>query len=207
MEQRSPEWFAARLGKVTASRVADLTAKTKTGYSTSRSNYLAELLCERLTGAAAESYVNAAMQWGTDKEPEALSLYEFEVDRAVEPVGFVDHPQIAMTGASPDGLVGADGLVEVKCPITATHLDTLLGGSVSGRYQTQIQWQLACTDRAWCDFVSYDPRVPAHLRLFVQRVQRSDTFIAELESEVRAFLAELDAKIEALNALGRNKAA
>lgn len=207
MEQRSPEWFAARLGKATASRVADIIAKTKTGYSTSRANYLAELLCERLTGLQGDSYVSPAMQWGTDKEAEALSLYEFQTDEPVEAVGFVDHPAIPMSGASPDGLVGALGLVEIKCPITATHLDTLLGQSVSGRYHTQVQWQLACTGRAWCDFVSYDPRVPAHLRLFVQRVQRSDTFIAELESEVRAFLAELDAKIEALNALGRNKAA
>ena len=207
MEQRSPEWFAARLGKATASRIADIVAKTKTGYSTSRANYLAELLCERLTGAQADSYVSPAMQWGTDKEPEALSLYEFQTDDPVEALGFVDHPAITMSGASPDGLVGALGLVEVKCPITATHLDTLLGGSVSGRYHTQIQWQLACTGRAWCDFVSYDPRVPAHLRLFVQRISRNNAAIAELEREVRGFLSELDAKIETLNGRYRSEAA
>ncbi len=206
MEQRSPEWYAARLGKATASRIADIVAKTKTGYSTSRANYLAELLCERLTGVTAESYVSPAMQGGTDKEAEALSLYEFQAE-AVEPVGFVDHPAIPMSGASPDGLVGANGLIEVKCPITATHLDTLLGGSVSGRYQTQIQWQLACTGRAWCDFVSYDPRVPAHLRMFIQRVPRDEGLISELEREVRGFLTELAAKIETLNARYRLQAA
>ena len=146
MEQRSPEWFAARLGKATASRVADIIAKTKTGYSTSRANYLAELLCERLTGLQGDSYVSPAMQWGTDKEAEALSLYEFQTDEPVEAVGFVDHPAIPMSGASPDGLVGALGLVEIKCPITATHLDTLLGQSVSGRYHTQVA-MAACLHR------------------------------------------------------------
>ena len=207
MEQRSPEWFAARLGKATASRVADIIAKTKTGYSTSRANYLAELLCERLTGLQGDSYVSPAMQWGTDKEAEALSLYEFQTDEPVEAVGFVDHPAIPMSGASPDGLVGALGLVEIKCPITATHLDTLLGQSVSGRYHTQVQWQLACTGRAWCDFVSYDPRVPAHLRLFVQRIPRDGEAIADLEREVRSFLGELDAKIETLNGRYQSEAA
>lgn len=207
MEQRSPDWYAARLGKATASRIADIVAKTKTGYSTSRANYLAELLCERLTGVTAESYVSPAMQWGTDKEQEALSLYEFRADETLEPVGFVDHPTIAMSGASPDGLVGDRGLVEVKAPLTATHLDTLLGRSVPGRYQTQIQWQLACTGRAWCDFVSYDPRVPPHLRLFMQRIPRNAAVIEDLEREVRAFLVELDAKIKALDAYDAKAAA
>lgn len=207
MEQRSPDWYAARLGKATASRIADIVAKTKTGYSTSRANYLAELLCERLTGVTAESYVSPAMQWGTDKEQEALSLYEFRADETLEPVGFVDHPTIAMSGASPDGLVGDRGLVEVKAPLTATHLDTLLGRSVPGRYITQIQWQLACTGRAWCDFVSYDPRVPPHLRLFMQRIPRNAAVIEDLEREVRAFLVELDAKIKALDAYDAKAAA
>ena len=199
MEQRSPDWYAARLGKATASRIADIVAKTKTGYSTSRANYLAELLCERLTGVTAESYVSPAMQWGTDKEQEALSLYEFRADETLEPVGFVDHPTIAMSGASPDGLVGDRGLVEVKAPLTATHLDTLLGRSVPGRYQTQIQWQLACTGRAWCDFVSFDPRLPGNMRLVVRRLHRDDLGIAELENGARHFLAELEAKLEEIN--------
>lgn len=205
--QRSPEWFQARLGKATASRIADVVAKTKSGYSTSRANYAAQLVCERLTGLQGESYVNAAMQWGTDKEPEALALYEFQHDALLSAVGFVDHPRIGMSGASPDGLVGEDGLVEVKCPITATHIDTLLGQAVPAKYHTQIQWQLSCTDRQWCDFVSYDPRLPSDMRLFVQRIQRDGALIAELEREVQTFLAEVDETIARLQGLHRREAA
>jgi putative phage-type endonuclease len=206
MEQRTEEWFAARLGRVTASRVADVIAKTKTGYGASRANYAAQLICERLTGVQAETYTNAAMQWGTDREPEALALYEFESGEEVSAIGFVDHPRIAMSGASPDGLCGDVGLVEVKCPITATHLDTLLGQTVAGKYVTQIQWQLACTGRQWCDFVSFDPRLPADLRLFVKRVERDDALIEELEVEVIAFLVEIDAKLAALSNLSKRAA-
>ena len=198
MIQGSAEWHAARLGKVTASRIADLTAKIKTGYSTSRANYMAELICERLTGESAPRFVNAEMQWGTDKESDACDAYAFMADADLEPVGFIDHPTIAMSGASPDRLVGSDGLVEVKCPLTATHLDTLLGASIPGRYIGQIQWQLACTGRAWCDWVSFDPRLPPHLRLFVRRIQRDDKAIKEVEIEVRDFLAELDDKLARL---------
>lgn len=198
MEQGSQEWFDARLGRVTASRVADVVAKTKSGYSASRANYAAQLIAERLTGTVAESYSNAAMQHGTDTEPQARMAYEFYRDADVVEVGFVAHPSIAETGASPDGLVKADGLVEIKCPNTATHIDTLLGGSVPGKYVTQIQWQLACTGRAWCDFVSFDPRLPESMRLFVQRVERDDERIAELEQEVTAFLGEVAEKVRAL---------
>lgn len=196
--QGSEEWFAARLGKVTASRVADVIAKTKTGYSTSRANYMAELIAERLAGARTEGFTNAAMQWGTDKEPEARAAYAFMQDVDVAEVGFVDHPAILMTGASPDGLVGDDGMVEIKCPNTATHLDTLLGGTVPAKYVTQMQWQMACTGRAWCDFASYDPRLPEAMRLFVQRVERDDRFIGETEQEVRNFLTELEDKVSTL---------
>lgn len=196
--QGSPEWFAARLGRVTASRVADVCAKTKTGYGASRANYMAELIAERLTGSCAERFTNAAMQWGTDKEPEARALYQFTGDHDVTEIGFVDHPRIAMTGASPDGLVGDDGLVEIKAPNTSTHLDTLLGQTVADKYIIQIQWQLACTERAWCDFVSYDPRLPGEMRMFCTRVMRDGARIAELEAEVRDFLSELDGKVSAL---------
>jgi hypothetical protein len=127
MNQRTPEWRAARLGKATSSRIADIIAQTKTGYSTSRANYAAQLVCERLTGVAAETFFNAAMAWGLEKEPEARRLYAFDYDALVIQPGFLDHPTVAMSGASPDGLVGADGLLEVKCPITATHIDTVLG--------------------------------------------------------------------------------
>ena len=141
--QGSPEWFAARLGKVTASKVSDVVAKTKSGWGASRANYMAALIAERLTQTPADSFSNAAMQWGTEQEPLARVAYEFFTGRDVEQVGFVDHPSIPMTGASPDGLVGEDGLVEIKCPNTATHIDTLLDGKVPGKYVIQMQWQMA----------------------------------------------------------------
>jgi len=205
--QGSPEWHAVRLGKATASRIADIVAKTKSGYSASRANYAAQLISERLTGQVQESYTNAAMQWGIDTEPQARAAYAFMTDIDVSEVGFVDHVSIAMSGASPDGLADTAGLVEIKCPNTATHIDTLLGASVPAKYITQIQWQLACTGREWCDFVSFDPRMPERMQLFIQRVDRDTDRIAELESEVRAFLTEIDQKIGALyKAYGRKAA-
>jgi putative phage-type endonuclease len=196
--QGSPEWFAVRCGKVTASRVADVIAKTKTGYGASRANYAAELIAERLTQSTAPGFTNAAMQWGTDQEPHARAAYCFLHDVDVEEIAFVDHPEIAMSGASPDGLVGLDGLVEFKCPNTATHLDTLLSETVPGKYITQMQWQMACTGRAWCDFASFDPRLPPSMQLFVKRVERDASLILDLEAQVADFLAEIDAKVAAL---------
>ena len=201
LAQYSPEWFAARLGRVTASRVADVVAKTKTGWGASRANYAAQLIAERLTGAAQESYTNAAMQWGIDQEPHAVAAYEFRADADTVSVGFVEHPTIPMSGASPDRLVGADGLLEVKCPNTATHIDTLLHPDVPGKYRPQMQWQMACTGRKWCDFCSFDPRLPESMRLFVIRIQRNDAEIAELEKEVSIFLAEIDRKVADLSRL------
>lgn len=198
--QNTDEWLKLRLGKVTASRVADVIAKTKTGYSTSRANYMAQLIAERLTGTVAESYTNAAMQRGIEVEPDARAAYIFHADADVIQVGFVEHPTIPMTGASPDGLVGDDGLVEIKCPLTATHLDTLLGEPIPTKYITQMMWQLACTDRKWCDFVSFDPRLPEAMRLFVYRVTREDALIANLENSVREFLAETEKKVSDLTA-------
>ena len=205
--QGSDEWKALRLGKVTASRVADVVARTKTGYGASRANYAAQLIAERLTGVAAESYTNAAMQHGTDTEPEARSAYEFYHGVTVEQVAFVPHPSIADAGCSPDGFVGGDGLVEIKCPQTATHLETLLGQAVPGKYEAQMQFQMACSDRSWCDFVSYDPRMPESMRLFVKRIHRDESRITELETEVAAFLSELSAKIVQLESLYGEKAA
>lgn len=205
--QGTPEWFAARCGKVTASRVADVIAKTKTGYSASRANYLAELLCERLTGVSAPGFANDAMRWGTEQEPFARQAYEQRLSASVYEVGFIDHPEIAMSGASPDGYVEAAGLIEIKCPNTATHLDTLLGGSVPGKYVTQIQWQLACTGREWCDFVSFDPRLPGEMQLYIQRVPRDVSMILELETEVSAFIRELDAKVHTLRQRYETRAA
>jgi len=201
MEQRTDEWYATRLGKVTASRVADVIAKTKSGYSTSRANYMAELVCERLTGKQGDFYQNAAMAWGTNTEPMARAAYEAVEGALVVEVGFVSHPTIQMAGASPDGLIEDDGLVEIKCPITATHIDTLLTQTVPGKYMTQMMWQMACTGRQWCDFVSFDPRMPEHMQLFIKRVPRDNDVITELEREVERFLADLDDKIVALGKL------
>lgn len=202
MEQRTTEWHTARLAKVTASRVADVIAKTKSGYSASRDNYMADLIVERLTGQKASSFSNAAMEWGTATEPAARAAYSAYTGELVEEVGFIDHPRIANSGASPDGYVG-EGLVEIKCPATATHLDTLLAGTVPSKYIAQMQWQMACTNTRFCDFVSYDPRLPDHLRLFVKPVRRDNEYIAMLEAEVTKFLTELEEKLTQLQELNR----
>ncbi|CAB4134134.1 phage_rel_nuc, putative phage-type endonuclease [uncultured Caudovirales phage] len=199
--QGSPEWFAARCGKVTASRVADIIAKTKTGPSASRENYLAQLVCERMTGKPAESYSNAAMAWGTEQEPFARAAYESAKDILVQEVGFVVHPLIEDAGASPDGLVGLFGLVEIKCPNTATHIQTLLDQKVPEKYNTQMQWQMACTQRQWCDFVSFDPRMAEGLQIFIKRVEFDPIYVAQLEKEVINFLMDVEEKIQKLNKL------
>lgn len=198
MDQHSEEWIAIRLGKVTASRIADLTAKTKSGWSASRANYMAELLSERLTGTPRDTFTNAAMQWGTDMELQARRVYEFMEGVEVHQVGFAVHPTIEQAGASPDGLVGETGLVEIKCPNTSTHIDTLLGAGIDGKYIKQMQWQMACTVREFCDFVSFDPRLPERMQIYIQRVERDDDLIMEIEDAVREFLTELDAKESAL---------
>lgn len=198
MIQGSTEWLQERLGKVTASRIADLTAKTKSGWSTSRANYMAQLIAERLTGVVVESFTNAAMQWGTETEPQARAAYRFFTDNEVSEVGFVPHPTIEMSGASPDGLVGDDGLIEIKCPGTATHIESLLNEGVDSKYIKQMQWQLACTGRKWCDFVSFDPRLTTELQIKIERINRDGVFIATLESDVKEFLKEMNEKINAL---------
>ena len=201
MEQRSEEWFAARCGKVTASRVADIIARTKTGPSASRENYLAQLVCERMTGKPAESYSNAAMAWGTEQEPFARAAYESVKDVLVEEVGFVPHPSFSEAGASPDGIVGEFGLVEIKCPNTATHIQTLLEQKVPEKYITQMQWQMACTQRHWCDYVSFDPRMAEGLQLFIKRIEFDPVFVGKLDKEIINFLLDLEDKITQLNKL------
>ena len=178
-----------------------LIAKTKTGPSASRANYAAQLIAERLTGAVAESYTNAAMQHGTEMEPEARAAYEFYQGVTVTEVAFVPHPKIDQAGCSPDGLVGMDGLVEIKCPNTATHLETLLGQAVPSKYEAQMQFQMACTGRKYCDFVSYDPRMPENMRMFIKRVHRNEKRISELETEIAGFLLEIAVKLSQLNSL------
>ena len=203
IEQRTEEWFQQRLGKVTASRISDVIAKTKTGVSTSRQNYLIQLVSERLTGKKGDSFVNQAMLDGIERESAARELYERTRGVSVTEVGFFDHPTIAMSGASPDGAVNAEedgkyaGLIEIKCPIETTHTNTLMSKSVPSKYIPQIQWQMASVSPnvKWCDFISYNPNFPDTMQLFVARVDRDDTYIAELEAEVIKFLDEVDQTI------------
>ena len=201
IEQRTEEWFQQRLGKVTASRISDVIAKTKTGVSTSRQNYLIQLVSERLTGKKGDSFVNQAMLDGIERESAARALYMLNKDVSVTEVGFFDHPVIKNSGASPDGAVNAEeegkyaGLIEIKCPIETTHTNTLMSKSVPSKYVPQMQWQLACTGARWVDFVSFNPNFPAELQIFVARVDRDDSYIAELEAEVIKFLDEVDATI------------
>ena len=189
MEQRSPEWYAVRLGKVTGSQVSAVLAKRD---SATRANYLSELVVERLTNQQAEFFMNDAMQWGVDTEPQARMAYEAHKGVLVDEIGFVNHVAISNFGCSPDGLVGLDGLIEIKCPNSKTHIDTVLSKKAPTKYIPQMMAQMACTGRKWCDFVSFDPRLPEDLQLFVVRVDRDDQYIANLEKEVSAFLAEVD---------------
>jgi len=205
-EQGTEGWFADRLGKVTASRLADVLAKTKTGYSASRNNYMTQLVLETVTQTRAESYTNLAMAWGTEQEPFARAAYEAKTGQMVEEVGFLPHPKIALAGASPDGLVGDSGMVEIKCPSTSTALECWLtqsqgGNPVDGKYFAQMQWQMRCADRSWCDYVVFDPRMPAKAQLFVTRVERDDAWLANAEEEVVKFLAEMQDKVEALKSI------
>jgi putative phage-type endonuclease len=198
MEQRSDEWFEARLGKVTASKIADVMSTLKTGKEAiTRKNYRIQLVSERLTNKKADSFINDAMRIGIEREEDARTSYIFK-HNDVEETGFVDHPTIPMTGASPDGLVGDDGLIEIKCPLTTTHTDTLISGKAPSKYIPQMQWQMACTGRKWCDFVSYNPDFPENLQLFVVRVERDDTLIEELEDGVKKFLSEVDETVTKL---------
>ena len=190
MEQRTEEWFSARLGKVTASRVADVLAKIKSGESASRKNYKMELVVQRLTNKVGESFTNAAMEWGTEQEPFARMAYEAHTGTFVKEEGFVDHPTIEGFGCSPDGLVG-EGLIEIKAPNTANHIETVLENKVPSKYIPQMQCQMAVTGAKWCDFVSFDPRVPEDLQLFVVRVERDQEYIDSMEVEVKQFLSEV----------------
>jgi len=194
MEQRSAEWFAARLGCVTASRVKDVMASGRGGApSATRKNYMMELLCERLTGQSggADLSRNAAAQRGVELEPFACMAYEADKGLMVVETGLVMHPTIAGFGASPDGLVGDDGVLEIKCPNTATHIATMQSERHDPQYEWQMLAQMACTGRAWADFVSYDDRLPEPLQYVCHRFERDFKRIREMESEIKAFLEEL----------------
>jgi putative phage-type endonuclease len=198
LSQGSAEWLAARIGSLGASVVHEVVARTKSGYSTSRANRMATIVLERITGQAQETFQSAAMLHGTETEPEARAAYSFYTGNAVQTVGMFLHPEIKGTHASPDGLVGEDGLVEIKCPQPAQHLATLLGQEIPEKYLLQMQWQLGCSNRKHCDFVSYSPSFPESMRLFVRRMERNDAQLMELETEVLQFLREVDHKVKSL---------
>jgi hypothetical protein len=213
-DQRTEDWYAARLGKATASRFKDAIATKKQTEKQKKDglpgdpmqaqlDYCTELVVERLTGQRAQKFVTAAMQWG-DHEPAARAAYERVTGRIVEETGFVAHDTL-MAGCSPDGLVDWDGLIEIKCPFnTANHIETLLNG-MPAEHIPQVQGQMWITGREWCDFVSYDPRMPEALQLHVQRIQRDLGFIADLEAKVTSFLQQVGNQVEALRRLAESK--
>jgi putative phage-type endonuclease len=198
LEQGTEEWKLARVGHITASRFADAIAKTRTGWGASRANYMAELICERLTGEPYPQYTSPAMAWGSQCEPRARAAYSFAKDCDVIETGFVKHAHIESFGCSPDGLVGTEGLCEYKCPNSATHIDTLLRGVIPGDYITQMMAQMSVTGRQWCDWVSFDPRLPQQMQLYIRRVKRDDKLIEIMERQAVEFLAELDDKVKQL---------
>jgi len=201
VEQGSPEWFQMRLGKVTASRVADILAKTKTGPSASRQNYLIELAIQRTTGIIQESYSNSAMEWGTQTEPQARVAYEINTNNFVDQVAFIDHPSIKWFGCSPDGLVSDRGLLEIKCPNSATHWEYFKSKKPPQKYFIQMQAQIAVTNKDWCDFVSFDPRMPDRSQLLIVRVDRDEAFIVEMEAEIKKFLDEVEVEVNLMKGM------
>ena len=195
IQQGTVEWHQLRLGKVTASRVADILAKTKSGASASRGNYLIELALQRVTKTIEESYTNAAMEWGTQTEPQARVAYEVATGNFVDQIAFVNHPTIAGFGCSPDGLVANDGLIEIKCPNSATHWTYIKANKPPEKYIIQMQAQMAVTKAKWCDFVSFDPRMPERSQLLIVRVPRDPEFILFMEAEINQFLSEVEVEV------------
>ncbi len=193
LEQQSVEWLMQRIGMCTGSRVSDVMGKLKSGkgYLAGRNDYMWELVIERLTGRAEDHYSSPAMEWGVEYEPLARAAYEIEMDVEVEKVGFATHPKIEWFGASPDGLIGKDGLLEIKCPKSRTHCEYRNAGVVPEEYKPQMLAEMACAERQWVDFVSFDPRLPKHLQLFVRRFHRDEEKILAMEQEVETFLAEV----------------
>ena len=199
MDQRSPEWYAARCGSLGASQLNEALATTKSGWGASRENLKNRIIAERLTGVVEPSYVSKPMQRGIEMEDAARKAYEAATGVFVDEMGIAYHPVLKHTHASPDGLVGDDGLIEIKVPNTTTHIETLRTKKAPAKYINQMMWQMRCTGRQWCDFVSYDDRVPESMRLFVVRVERDEKVIAELEKKVADFLTEVEREIERLN--------
>lgn len=198
-EDQYAEWLHARIGKVTASNLWKLAKQTKTGPSAYRRSYMVELIAEKLTGQSADIYLSQSMQWGIETEPKARAAYEARTGEVVETTGFVDHPIIPSAGCSPDGFVGDDGLIEIKCPNTSTHIGYMLDRStIDEKYIIQMNWQMACSGRKWCDFLSFDPRLPLSCQFFKVRVMRDDKMIKGLEKLVIEFLDEMRRYMEIL---------
>ena len=196
-DQGSQAWLESRMGKVTASALSNvMMAKTAAGYQ----NYMAQLICERLTGEPVETFKSAAMEHGNETEPQARAFYEMETGNDVVECGFIQHATLANSGASPDGIIGDLGLVEIKCPQPAKHIKNLMGGTIDKAYMLQMQWQMECTGREWCDFVSFNPSFPAHLQLHVQKVKRDQEMIEDITAAVTSFLSEMESKLRVLEA-------
>ena len=199
MVQQTDEWWDAKRGKVSASHIADIMAKGKGGKpSTTRRNYMTTLLLERLTGETEETFANAAMENGVEQEPVARAAYEAKHGLDVVQVGFIESQILQNFGASPDGLIEDDGLIEIKCPSHGVHLEYLRSETVPRNYVLQIHGQMMCTDRAWCAFVSYDKSFPPHLQMVERMVERDHDLCAEIAHEVKVFNAELDLLMEEL---------
>lgn len=205
LEQGTAEWLTMRCGACTASRLNDALAKLKdlTKESADRANYRKELAIERLTGNAYPHFVTEAMQHGIDNEPIARAEYEILTGQEVTPIGLAMHDEIKYFSASTDGLVGKDGMLEIKCLGSINHLDILIAGEIPKKYHWQMLGGMACAERQWCDFVSYDPRMPADLQLFVKRLERSDALISGMLLEVVQFLSEVDAMVAGLKQRNR----
>lgn len=210
MEQHSQEWWQARCGSVTASRIGDLMArnqprkgKTVGDWSARRNNYLAEKVAERITGKNRDRKKVASLDHRLDLEPDARAAYEFYYDMELEQVGFIEHPRIPNAGASPDSLVGSKGGLEIKCPDAHTHIEIWTADTVDVDYLYQCQFGMACTDRIWWDFVSFNPDFPEELKLYRKRIDRNEQLIADIETNVIDFLSEVDQKVEQVKALMR----
>ena len=196
--QGSPEWFDLKRGKISASHIVDIMPGVKGKYMSTRKNYIAQLVCEILTGNTEETFKSGPMMWGTETEPLARQAYEALTGEWVEEIAFIDHPTIDRCGCSPDGIVGAIGGLEIKCPNTATHIDTLLNETVKRDYVFQMQHCMSCTGRDWWDFVSFDPRLDEKNQIFLKRFARDNGMIAEIDSEIIKVNAEVDTLIEKL---------
>lgn len=202
--QGTDEWKIEKLGHVSAGSVSDILAKGKGGESKMRESYKWRIVTERLTGQIQESFSNDAMLWGVETEEQARTTYELTYGVTVDQTGFVKHPTMQWVGASPDGMVGTDGLIEIKCPHTKTHLQTLEIAKAPAVYIPQMQMQMWTMNRSWCDFVSYDPRLPHNLQFFCIRVNRDQEYIDNMEKEVIRFLAEVESTIEAFKQRNQN---